>query len=351
VADALRILAGRDALPVLRERGLDLSTFGVLIAPAGGTKFLMLGGLDRVLFPALRATPRERPLHCVGSSIGAVRLACLFARDPVAALERVASTYLEYRRGGAVDGAAFVRQLVANVLRGELPETIADPPLARLHVLTSLCRGLAASDRRPLLLSGLGVAAAANLLSRRSLGLQFTRAVFHSRGDTGPLSSLDDLPTRHARLTPENLPSVLAASSAVPLLVPGASIPGESHGVYRDGALLDYHPVFDTRSVELVLYPHFFPYLTPGWFDRSLPFRRARGRLLHRTVVLAPSEAFVAGLPGGVVPTRKDLRRFEDEERLRRWREVWSRGRALGNALGELISSPRRVAALVKALD
>src|SRR5262245_16616617 len=53
-AKSLRILAGKTALAHLREEGLALSHVDVLVGAAGGTKFLVLGGLDRVLFPALR---------------------------------------------------------------------------------------------------------------------------------------------------------------------------------------------------------------------------------------------------------------------------------------------------------
>ncbi|HVU01381.1 MAG TPA: hypothetical protein VHE30_06500 [Polyangiaceae bacterium] len=341
----LRILAGSAALEVLRDRGLDLSAFGWLIAAAGGSKFLVLGGLDRVLFPLLRETPRERPLRCIGSSIGSLRLACLFGSAPHSALERVAAAYWAYERAVPVDGARFVREIVGRALEGQELAEVADPSFARYTVLATECRGLTKSDRRSLLLPALGLAAAGNALSRRTLGLQFTRVAFHSRGDAGPLSALRDLPTCHRRLTADNVEAVLIASASVPMLVPGASIPGEGRSVYRDGALLDYHPVLHHAAEELVLYPHFYPHVTPGWFDRSLPGRRARGEVLRRTVVLAPSAEFVSRLPGGAMPTRRDIRRFDDAERRRRWRAIWAHGRELGDALLDFLASPRRVSA------
>jgi hypothetical protein len=339
----LRILGGRAALSELRERGLRLGDFDVLVAPAGGTKFLALAGLDRVLFPALRATVRSAPIHCVGSSIGSFRLAGLACKDPGAALDRLAEAYIGLdERAQPADASAV---LVSALLGDEPRDTIADPPFARLHVLTNRCRGLAASALRPLLLAGLGLAQIGNMWSRSTLAWQLARVVFHSRGEAGPLGALRDLPTEHAALTPHNLESVLAASAAVPLLVPGVTIPGGPEGIHRDAALLDYHPVLSfPRTHGLVLYPHFYEHFTPGWFDRPLPHRRARGGSLDRTVVLAPSDDFVARLPGGMLPSRRDVRRFAPSERRRRWRAVLELGAELGDALGEYLTSPARVA-------
>ncbi len=340
----LRILAGKSAFEHLQSRGLALDDFDVFVAAAGGTKFLMLGGLDRVLFSELARTRRQRPLHCVGASIGSFRLACLAARDSGAALERLAAAYLgvrDLRRARRRHLSHLARTLVGTVL-GDDAARIVDHPAFRLHILTSRCRGLAASERPTLLVAGLGFAAAANFVSRRALGLQLTRVAFHSRGEPGPLSALTDFPTEHAALTAENLPSVLTASAAIPFLVRGVSIPG-AKGPHRDAALTDYHPVLPfERSAGLVLYPHFHPHLVPGWFDRSLERRLARGNVLDRTVLLAPSESFIATLPSGRHPSRRDVTDFTDDERRRRWTAVWNAGTTLGDALAEILASPRR---------
>jgi hypothetical protein len=152
-------------------------------------------------------------------------------------------------------------------------------------------------------------------------------------------------------LTAANLERVLAASAAVPLLVPGVTVPGGPAGIHRDAALLDYHPVLSLpRARGLVLYPHFFEHFTPGWFDRRLPHRRLRGDGFDRTVVLAPSASFVARLPGGRMPSRRDAKRFAAAERRRRWRAVHRLGAELGEALGEYLASPALVAKRAVAL-
>ncbi len=350
-ASALRLLAGPDAFERVRDRGLRLEDFDVLVAPAGGTKFLMLGGLDRVLFGGLKKE-RHEPLHAVGASIGAFRLACLACDEPESALDRLAAAYIALAFTPArADARRLALGLVQKMLGDERREDIADSTQVRLHVLTTRCRGLMSLDRWPPLLTGLGLAAAGNFVSRRSLGAQLTRVAFHSRGEPGPLGALRDLPTEHATLAAHNLEAALMASAAVPALVPGVRIPGGPEGVHRDGGLLDYHPVLSLHpSEKLVLYPHFYEHLTPGWFDRGLSRRRARGQAVRRMVLLAPSESFLASLPGGVRPTRRDAFRYSKAECARRWRAVWERGTELGHALADMLASPRRAALAVEAL-
>jgi hypothetical protein len=180
-----------------------------------------------------------------------------------------------------------------------------------------------------------------NVVSRRTLGWHFQRAVFHSRGDAGPLGGLDDLPTMHLPLDASNLRPALSASAAVPFVMDGVRVTGAPSGLYRDGGLLDYNPVFAYRPAGLVLYPHYFEYLTPGWFDRSFRSRRVQAHALDRTILLAPSESFLRRLPGREPPRRRDFERFGDRERERRWRAVWAASVELGDALGDLLASGR----------
>jgi hypothetical protein len=352
----LRVVAGPLALAHLRERGLRLEDVDVVVGAAGGTKFLLLGGLDRVLFSALRRGERRRPLHCVGASIGAWRLACAATRDPCAALERLAEAYIEERSYTAPGPrpryfCSAAARLVCAMLGEEPRAAIAEHASIKLHVLASRCGGLTAAEHPVPLLAGLALAWAGNLMSRRALGWQLGRAVFHSNGDAGPVAALADVPTRHAPLTGKNLEQVLLASAAIPLLVRGVSIGGDPGAIYRDAAIVDYHPHLPFGAeARLVLYPHFYAHLAPSWFDRALPFRWVRGAALDRTVVIAPSDDFVARLPGGARPSRRDAHRYPDGERIRRWRAVWRLGVELGDALGEMLESPGRAAALAAPL-
>ena len=59
-ASSLSILAGPKALAELREHGLSPARVRVFVGASGGPKWLVLYGLDRVLFPDghVRSPPR-----------------------------------------------------------------------------------------------------------------------------------------------------------------------------------------------------------------------------------------------------------------------------------------------------
>src|SRR3954466_14210333 len=84
---ALRIYAGPAARRHIEKQGLQAADVGVVPAAAGGPKGLVLGPLDRFLFGDW--LPRtNHPVHLVGASIGAWRMATACLREPIAAFER-----------------------------------------------------------------------------------------------------------------------------------------------------------------------------------------------------------------------------------------------------------------------
>lgn len=346
MASSLALLAGPDALRILRERGLRPEDVDVLPGASGGPKWLSLAGLDRFLFGEFFQAPRTRPLHLAGSSIGSWRMACLAQRDPVAALARGHAAYIEQRydhpRPTPVEVSAVSARILDVLLGPHGVEEILGHPWARLHVITAECRGPAASEHPWVQMASLAVSASANLLTRRALGWQMRRVIFHTAGDDSPLRGLADLPTKHLPLTRENLRPALLASGSIPLVLSGVAVPGAPGGVHRDGGVIDYHLAFDFGPGEgLVLYPHFFPHIVPGWFDKGLPWRRARGINFRRALVLAPSAAFVARLPGGKIPDRNDFYRMPEPERIRVWRRVAAASEELADELRELIATHR----------
>ena len=354
-APALTLRAGPEALAIVRERGLRAEDVDVLPGASGGAKWLALAGLDRWLFGEFLAAPRTRPLHCIGSSIGSWRMACLAQRDPVAALDRGHHAYIHAQRYSAKPDVAEVTRVLGRCLDLLLGETGVDEilahPWARLHVITAEARGLAASARRPLLAVGLGLAAAANVVSRRTLAWQLRRVVFHGCGDTTPFAHLADLPTVHRALTRDNLRAALMASGSIPLLLEGVRIPDASApspgGVHWDGGVVDYHLDLDFGTgAGLVLYPHFYAHVVPGWFDKGLRWRTRRGAgpragNFRRTLMVAPSDAFVAALPGGKIPDRRDFYGLRESERIRRWEAVRAASAQLGDELRELVATGR----------
>lgn len=345
---ALTLLAGRDAHALLRDRGLRAEDVDIIPAASGGAKWLALAGLDRYLFGEFLQQPRERPMHLIGSSIGSWRMACLAQRDPVAALGRGHQAYIYEQRYTPKPSTAEVSAVLGRALDLMLGPTgveeILSHPWARLHVITGEGRGLAASGQRSLLMAGMGLAVAGNLVSRRALALVLRRWIFNSTGGETPFAHIADLPTRHAGLTRENTRDVLLASGAIPLLIDGVRIPGVAGGVHWDGGVLDYHVDLDFGPGEgLVLYPHFYSHVVPGWFDKSLAWRRAGATNFRRALLIAPSPEFVATLPGAKIPDRRDFYTMPEAERLRRWQAVVGASAALGDELHELIETGRVV--------
>lgn len=348
---ALTLRAGPQALAHVRAHGLRADDVDVVPGASGGAKWLVLGGIDRYLFGDFLQCPRTRPLHCIGSSIGSWRLASFAQRDPVAALARGHHAYIyeqQYTPKPSVREITDVSARVLDLLLGENGiDEILSHPFARLHVITAEGRGLAASERKLMLALTLAIAAAANVVSRKALALQLRRSIFHSAGDDTPFGTLADFPTAHHALTKANLRAALLASGSIPLLLEGVVIPETPGSVHWDGGVIDYHLDIDFGSGDgIVLYPHFYSHVIPGWFDKALRWRRARARNFLRTVLIAPSDEFVASLPGGRIPDRRDFQSMPHDERILRWQTVLDRSAELGDELRDLIVSGRVADAL-----
>ncbi len=343
---ALSLRAGPDAIRLLQERGLRAEDVDIIPGASGGPKWLAIAGLDRFLFGTFLAEPRTRALHLIGSSIGSWRMAALAQRDPLAALERGHHAYIHGQAYSPRPDTAEVTRVLNAVLDALLGATGVDEslshPFAKLHIITAQGRALANSLSRRRMGTALAMAAALNVVSRRSLGLQFRRVVFSNAGLDSPLRDLGDLPTTHVPLTADNMRLALAASGSIPLVIDGVHIASAPGGVHWDGGVIDYHldlPFGDGDG--LILYPHFYAHVVPGWFDKGLSWRRARVANFRRALLLAPSAEFVARLPNGRIPDRSDFAAMTERERIRAWEHVRAASTALGDELGDLIAGGR----------
>ena len=346
MAGSLTLRAGPAALALIRERGLRAEDVDIVPGASGGAKWLALAGIDRFLFGEFLQRPRTRPLHLIGSSIGSWRMACAAQRDPVAALARGHRAYIVDQRYPRRPTARQVTDILGHALDVLLGPTGVDEilahPWARLHIITAEGRGPAASERRILLQAAIAFAALGNLVTRRALGVHMRRFIFHSAGDETPFLHLTDLPTMHVALTRENLRAALLASGSIPLLLEGVKVPGAPEGLHWDGGVLDYHLDLDFGAGQgLVLYPHFYGHVIPGWFDKAFRWRRAGVLNFQRALLIAPSDDFVASLPGGKIPDRRDFYTMPEDERMRRWQLVVEESERLGDELRELIASGR----------
>lgn len=348
---ALLFRAGPAAYADIKRRGFATERIGTIAGASGGAKWLVLSQLDRVLAESVLPT-LAGPVHLIGSSIGAWRFACYAQKDPLAAIERFEEAYLSQTYSEQPDVAEITDKTLAildEVLGSDGPAQILQHPNLRLHIMTVRCRALLASDNRWLLTSGMALAAAANLVSRRSLGAFFARGLFFDRRDLPPFYNAPGFPLHRIPLTPENLPQAVQASGAIPLVLSGVrDISGAPAGTYRDGGVIDYHldlPLSDPD--RLTLFPHFFPELKPGWFDKKLPYRRLGKEALDRTIVVCPSQEFIARLPHAKVPDRYDFVNFEPAERERNWRAAVAACRELADELQDVLEHDKLAARLL----
>ncbi|HEX2723866.1 MAG TPA: patatin-like phospholipase family protein [Gemmatimonadaceae bacterium] len=341
---ALTLRAGPAALSIIRERGLRPEDVDIVPGASGGAKWLAIAGLDRFLFGEFFKRERARPLHLIGSSIGSWRMACFAQRDPLAALTRGHHGYIHNQRYTPRPPAGEVTEVMSRLIDDLLGPTgvgeILSHPWAKVHIITAAGSGLAASSQRIAIGISLAIAALGNFVNRRMLALQLRRCVFHSAGSDTPFLHLSDLPTTHLPLTHENTRAVLLASGSIPLVLEGARIPEREGEVHWDGGVVDYHLDLDFgEGSGIVLYPHFFDHIVPGWFDKRLRWRRGNAVNFERALLIAPSPEFVASLPGGKIPDRSDFYSMSESERIRRWQYVADASERLGDELRELIET------------
>lgn len=350
---AITIRAGARALAAIRADGLRAADVAIVPGAAGGPKALGLHGLDVALFGEwFPAAPRTR--HLIGASIGAWRFAAACLPDPAAGLRELARLYAGQRyppRPGAALVTRKVREMLGTLFDGHEPAILASPGY-RLHILAVRGRGLLTRDAGVRRTLGFGAAAFANLAGRRHLSHFLERTVFHDArewpdfldgarvaGDLLPAGGaapirFDAFRTHAVALDRDNLREALVASAAIPLVIEAVpDIPRAPAGLYWDGGLIDYHLHLPySRSEGLVLYPHFTDRIVPGWLDKALPWRRARGPWLENVVLVSPSREYLEKLPYGRLPDRGDFKRFETdfEGRVAHWRKAIAESARLG---------------------
>lgn len=338
---SLTFKAGAGALKSIHAHGFDISSIGTIAGASGGAKWLTLSQLDRVILE--RIVPHlEGPVHLIGSSIGSWRFACYAQADPVAAIDRFESAYLNQSYSDAPDIheiTAKSREILDYVLGDNGVAEILENPLFRMHVMAVRSRHIMASENRFLLSLGLITAALLNAASRSTLGWSFERALFYDAREKPPFFDVTGFPLRQTELTPANLRDAVVATGAIPLVLSGVrDIAGAQPGVYRDGGVIDYHLDLPHSAHErLTLFPHFYDRIVPGWFDKRLTWRRPQAGNVDRTILISPSAEFVARLPLGKIPDRSDFLKFEPEERVRIWKRCVAECEALADEFREVI--------------
>jgi hypothetical protein len=349
---ALKFKAGPGAYEDIRRRGFSEERIGTIAGASGGAKWLVLSQLDRVIteriLPGLSG-----PVHLLGSSIGAWRFCCYAQAEPTKAIERFESGYLEQTYSNNPDAAEIsrtMRDILEKMLGENGAHDVVHHPVFRTHIMTVRSRTLTSSERRPFLAGGLLAAAAANFVTRRSLGVFFRRSLFYDPRDLPPFYNASGFPLDRITLNENNLVDAVLASGAIPLVLQGVrDIDGAPKGIYRDGGVIDYHldlPLSDPD--RLTLFPHFFEQIIPGWFDKKLTWRRPNPRHTDRTILICPSEEFIRSLPNGKVPDRSDFATMSPELRRKVWQSAVAACKQLAEELNDVLDKDQLPSRLEK---
>lgn len=353
---ALQVYAGPRARRHLREHGLRPEDIAVVPAAAGGPKALLLLPLDGYLFGHwLPQAPG--PVHLLGASIGAWRMAAACLPDPASAFARLADDYVaqDYPHApGRLPAPRDVSRVFLDTLQRHFEgqvDAVLGHPRHRLHVFTSRGRHLLGRAGRQGSRLGTSVgylgAWMSNLVHRRAAGAWLERVVFDDPRTPLPVP-LHDYPGRRFPLTAQNFHAAVLASCSIPLWLDAVhDIPGAPPGTYWDGGLTDYH--LHLRYAEmppreggapLVLYPHFQRAVVPGWLDKPLHRRHRATAALDNVVVLAPRPEWLATLPGGQGPDRQDFVRWLDDTpaRIAAWRRSVAEAERLRDDFAALVA-------------
>lgn len=347
---SLTFKAGAGALKSVRSHGFDISSIGTIAGASGGAKWLVLSQLDRAILTNL--VPRlQGPVHLLGTSIGAWRFSCYAQNDPLAAIDRFETAYIEQSFSARPDVreiTAKSREIIEVVLGAHGRAEIMSHPVFRTHVMAVRSRHVLATENRWLLTAGLLTAASLNLVSRKTLGMFFERALFYDARDLPPFFDVRGFPLQQIALTERNLEDAIVATGSIPLVLSGVrDIDGAAPGVYRDGGVIDYHHDLPHSAEErLTLYPHFYDRIVPGWFDKNLGWRRPHADHVDRTILVSPSDAFVATLPNAKIPDRTDFVKFSPAERIAAWRACVKACEQLADEFNEVLEKDQLAARL-----
>jgi hypothetical protein len=334
----LEIYAGETALKTIQEKGFSPELFTSFLGASGGPKWFTLFALDKYIFGEFFKN-KQQALNLIGSSVGAFRTACFAQNDPVEAIERLAKNYHEttYSDKAKPEEVSTKAVEMMDAIFGKSGEQeIVENPHFKAHFIVAKCNGLVASENK--FLQGLGLAKSYfnNRISRPLLNSQYERFIFQSSNSDLQLNDPDNISTTRLSFSIKNMRNALLASGSIPMVMEGIrDIEDSPKGMYRDGGIVDYHFDFEIKNTGLTLYPHFSSTLKAGWFDKNLS-RKVRLKHYDNTVLVCPSERFIAALPHQKIPDRNDFVVMKREERMDYWQQVMNESEKLAESFEQL---------------
>lgn len=346
----LEIYAGKKARETIMKNGFSPELFSYFLGASGGPKWFSLAGLDRVLFPEWFANVNHQ-IHVIGSSAGAFRAICAVQEDPLAAINRLATSYSTTtysEKPTPREITAKAENLLLEMVNDIGKQEVLTNSRFKAHLIVAKCLGATRFESKFRQLSGLAVSAVANAVSRKNLSRLYTRYVFSTPNTDFVINDPYHIPTKYHDLTQGNIHNALLASGSIPIVIEGIpQIEGAPEGMYRDGGIVDYH--FDLSfgpDEGLVLYPHFYEKPIPGWFDKGLKGRVPHQSSYDNVVMLVPSSSFVANLPYSKIPDRKDFEVLDADTRIKYWQTVLQETDRLGEYFMRAVSDGTLVDAI-----
>ncbi|MGB0948007.1 MAG: patatin-like phospholipase family protein [Pseudoalteromonas marina] len=329
------IVAGKNAAKIINEQGFKPELFTSFLGASGGPKWFTLFGLDKYIFGEFFKN-RTQPLNLIGSSAGAFRSACFAQNDPVAAIERLATSYSQTRYSSNKPTPAEItikaRALLEDVFGDNGVTEIINNPVFKAHFIVAKSNGFIASENKLIQLLGLSKSYMLNRVNRKLLGSQYERFIFGAPNSNLSITDSYNFKTQNIALNQTNLKDALLASGSIPLVMQGIkNIAGSPQGMYRDGGIIDYHFDVKINNPGLILYPHFNSDPKAGWFDKNLK-RKVAPQNYDNVVMITPSKEFVAGLPYGKIPDRNDFTDLDADTRIKYWNTVFSETEKLAEA-------------------
>ena len=330
------VFAGAQALQHIQQNGFQPKDIRLMVGASGGPKWLVLSRLDQYLAENF-INKADQPIDLIGSSIGSWRMACYAQQDPLSAFKSFESIYMNqrYESLNPEEITLFVNKVLDQLFDDEKSQFIVNNEKRRLHVVAVRNRRLMNGRSNISQAIGLLTAATGNLLSSKVVEALYPRVLISQGSSHGPYYDRPEV----IELGVHNLREALVASGAIPMALEPIKVAGGKERWHWDGGIVDYHfkGPFNTDN-GLVFYPHFSPKVVPGWFDKSIPWRRAKAKDYSNVVMVAPSNEFIAKLPYGKIPDRKDFVKMDDEQRETYWQQVLTATDALVEDFHELWS-------------
>jgi len=350
---ALRLIAGKTAIKRIEDQGLTPNLVRLILGASGGPKWLVLLGLDKLIFGEW-LKDADHTIDLVGSSIGAWRMANAAHPDAAVIIDKFIELYFLFKNEHGKDAETLTKrsyEFLRNLYRPEDVTALLGNKRRNLNVVTVRARTMQNAPSK--LKEGAGILASfgANSISRAHLAKFYERVVFYSGNGVPCPGAWTDFERKDVKLRPDTLADVLMASGSIPFVAdPVVNIIGAPEGVYRDGGVIDYH--FDIpwhMDDGIVLYPHFYGHIIPGWFDKKKINRRAKGPTWDQMLMLAPSDEFVKSLPGGKIPDRNNFSDMSDTDRLKYWTIVIGESERLADEFNKCLSDPSTLMQRIEA--